>query len=366
MIGRPGYGGIDRLLHRIALDPRFRGIALQKSLAQVERDLIAGDDVPSRPAAPVFVTALPRAGTTLMLNLLSTAACFATHTYRDMPFVLAPLLWSRLSSPFRKFGTLHERAHGDGMTIGYDSPEGFEEIVWRAFWPEHYGANSIAPWTAQHRDREFEGFFVHHMRTVIATRAREREGSPPTRYLSKNNVNIARLPLLRALFGDCLIVVPLRDPASHCRSLLRQHRRFSKLHADEPFARQYMGWIGHFEFGADLRPIDFANGGDEFTRVEPDSIDFWLRYWISAYEAIVDDDVILVDQGRLRVDPAGTLYTLADLLDVDDPEVLTAGATSVRRRDEAANDPGFGDADPSLARRATALYESARNRCINR
>ena len=28
-----------------------------------------------------------------------------------------------------------ERAHGDGMTIGYDSHEAFEEVLWRAFWP---------------------------------------------------------------------------------------------------------------------------------------------------------------------------------------------------------------------------------------
>ena len=57
---------------------------------------------------------------------------FETLTYRDMPFILAPLLWDKISRPLRKAGEKVERAHGDGMMVSFDSPEAFEEVVWLA------------------------------------------------------------------------------------------------------------------------------------------------------------------------------------------------------------------------------------------
>ena len=48
-----------------------------------------------------------------------------------MPFLITPMLWDSISRPFQKPGTVVERVHGDGMTVGYDSPEAFEELLWR-------------------------------------------------------------------------------------------------------------------------------------------------------------------------------------------------------------------------------------------
>ena len=64
-------------------------------------------------------------------------------TYREMPFLLLPLLWNVISRRFYPPDTMLERAHGDGMTIGNDSVEAFEEILWRAFWPEKYPKDRI-------------------------------------------------------------------------------------------------------------------------------------------------------------------------------------------------------------------------------
>ena len=88
------------------------------------------------PRSRFFVTSLPRVGTTLLLDVLSALPAFASHTYRHMPFVLCPILWDRISSGFRKEAELDEREHGDGIMIGYDSSEAFEEIIWMAFWGE--------------------------------------------------------------------------------------------------------------------------------------------------------------------------------------------------------------------------------------
>lgn len=351
------YGALDRILHRLA----FASAPIQKALADMEDRMFAPGTESSPPPRPVFITALPRAGTTLLLNILAAAPDFATQCYRDMPFLFTPILWSRLSRSFRLSAEMRERAHGDGVAVGFDSPEAFEEAYWCAFWPEKYGAERIEPWRRDERNPEFEAFFYRHMRKIIAVRGENRKSSPPHRYLSKNNGNIARLPLLPVLFPDCRIVVPLRSPFAHARSLQRQHRRFKDMHASDPFARRYMTALGHFEFGEALRPIGFTHKlGD------PDSIGFWLRYWLAAHEAIraaPSECLVFVDHENLCARPVESVQALCQSLAIDPgPEILEAAAAIRRPTDDArhrAPDAG------SLLGRAARLFEALRRRAIN-
>ena len=123
------YSFVDRALHYFAFGAPF----VQKVLCELENDLFKGKLEPVGSAGEVFVTGLPRAGTTLVLELLYGTGEFETFTYRDMPFIFAPLLWDKISGPFRKPGDKVERAHGDGMMVSFDSPEAFEEVIWLAF-----------------------------------------------------------------------------------------------------------------------------------------------------------------------------------------------------------------------------------------
>ena len=50
----------------------------------------------------VFVSGLARSGTTILLNALYESDEFASLSYKDMPFVLAPNLWSKLSPNKKK------------------------------------------------------------------------------------------------------------------------------------------------------------------------------------------------------------------------------------------------------------------------
>ena len=72
-----------------------------------------------------------------------------------MPFILAPLLWERVSKGFRKPTGLKERAHGDGLVVGYDSPEAFEEVLWRTYWPQKFTPQGIELWSTHVRHRTF-------------------------------------------------------------------------------------------------------------------------------------------------------------------------------------------------------------------
>ncbi len=319
------YGLFDRLLHRFA----FATTAAQCGTADLEQRLFRRELAAIRPGPPVFITALPRAGTTILLELLAGTPTFASHTYRDMPFVLSPMLWNRLSRPFQRTSAPRERVHEDGIRITQDSPEAFEEVIWRRFWPAHYRPDRIAPWR-DCRDEEFVAFFVDHMRKVIALRARDKPGA--CRYVSKNNANVARLPHLLDTFADAIAVVPFREPLQHAWSLCRQHRRFATLHREDTFMRRYMADIGHFDFGENLRPIDFDGWLDRGTGRDPLHVAFWLDYWLATYRHVMAH----AGHPRLhlvRFESLGErdLAPLAAAIALDDAAALNARAGILKR-----------------------------------
>lgn len=327
------YSTADQWLHQIA----FSTVPAQLALADFE-DRLHREAI-NRVAVerPVFITALPRAGTTLLLECCAGLDEFAAHTYRRMPFVLTPLLWERFSRSFRVSARPRERAHGDGMTVSMDSPEALEEVLWLGFWREHYEADRIRPWEAHEADPEFLEFFRSHIRKLIlATHGEHPHGT--VRYVSKNNANIARMGWLAGAFPDARFVVPFREPLQHAASLRRQHRNFLELHRSDDFARRYMAGIGHFDFGANLRPIDFANWlGPNAPAAQADGLTFWLRYWIVAYrqlletaEAQLGDRVRMVDFDALCHAPGEALAEMADFLEIHDRERFITEARRIR------------------------------------
>jgi hypothetical protein len=229
-----------------------------------------------------------------MLQVLSQFSAVATHTYRDMPFVMAPVLWSRFSKAFHKNNEPRERAHGDGMKVDYDSPEAFEEILWRAFWPEKYTDTRIIP--LSYKDMKYEAniFFNEHIKKIISLRRPDRiqEG----RYLSKNNNNIGRLDLITRMFPDAKILIPVRYPFEQAISLHRQHQNFIKMHKKDAFTSRYMADIGHYEFGDLHRPIAFPDIDKLIFNRNPSEIDYWLAYWIAAYKYVLErrNQVIII------------------------------------------------------------------------
>ncbi len=116
MSSEQNYSALDRMVHRLAFSSR----AIQLSAADVETTLYGSRFRHIAVERPVFITSLPRAGTTLLLEALNRLPGFATHRYRDMPFVSAPLLWDTLSGRFRKTAEL-------SRDPGVDGREGHEQ-----------------------------------------------------------------------------------------------------------------------------------------------------------------------------------------------------------------------------------------------
>ena len=244
------YSWLQQKLHQFALSSEF----MREIMFDVESSTISTNQTDNN---HVFVLGLARSGTTILLNAIYESGEFGSLSYKDMPFVLAPNLWSKLSFN-QDNNDLVERAHGDGIKVSTDSPEAFEEVFWMTFAED--GKNT---------KEKFEKY-VH-----LINHNHHKE-----RYLSKNNQNIRRVELISKIFPNSKILIPFRNPIQHAYSLLTQHQRFIEYSKKDSFISNYMKWIGHTEFGSNYIPIHSKN-----LCFEDDlNINHWLEQWHLTYK----------------------------------------------------------------------------------
>ena len=320
------YTTTERILHKFA----FSSWSSQSSLASFESNYFENKISPIKIDNPVFITGLPRAGTTLLLELCVQSKEFTSHSYKNMPFVMIPLFWEKFSSFFARSDTPRERAHGDGMMISVESPEAFEEIIWNRFWPSRYRNNLIVPWS-DHSYPEFEKFFYDHIKKLLFLSATE--NSVSKRYISKNNLNISRIDYLKKFLPNAIIIVPFRDPFQHAFSLFRQHRRFLKIHSEDSFACRYMKDIGHYDFGRNLKPIDFNDWFSSDNTKDTEIYTFWLEYWVNTYKYLLKTNIKNINffsYDSFCQSPHQYLNSLGKLLRINDLESFTTFGNMVR------------------------------------
>lgn len=275
-----GYGRLVRWLHWLALElnlARQTSFELEKALylRKARQSVGIADE-------PVYVMGLARSGTTITLEVLEKTGMFHSSTYRDMPFALSPNLWKRLT----KFSRVHaqplQRAHGDGLAIEFDSPECFEEIFWRTECKLKKGTSLAYCAPTAESVRAFTDY-----RQLCVLSGLDRLGDPrhkpqhAIRYLSKNNNNVMRIKELSDQH-DARLVLIFRDPMATAWSLYQQHLRFCEIQTDDIFARAYMRWLGHHEFGLGHKPL--ASGIQYLEGLNPAQPDYWLAYWLGSHE----------------------------------------------------------------------------------
>jgi Sulfotransferase family len=263
------YSRGEQWFHRITL-----GSSIISELAfDIEKARFGGVARRRAPASPVFVAGLARAGTTVLTRILHEYGNFASPTYRDLPFPLAPNTWARSRLSANRTVEKKERNHKDGLCHNLDSPESIEEVFWRTFDRRNYIlADRVVPHRpAQQVVSDFKAYV-----TLICLRYNR------TRYLSKNNNNILRLSAICTAFPDAVLVHPFRDPLEHAASLLSQHRNAVFNQRADPFRLKFATWLGHHEFGIGHRPFVFEQYSELFD-MDPETIDYWLFLWVQAY-----------------------------------------------------------------------------------
>jgi hypothetical protein len=123
------YSFFDRLLHNLVLSNK-KIILLLFQLEKLiqKRTFDSGEHI--------FICGMPRSGSTSLLNLIYDSKKYASITYKDMPFIFAPNIWSWLQ--LRKDNRKILRAHNDKILVSQSSPEAFEEAFWVNFSSKDY------------------------------------------------------------------------------------------------------------------------------------------------------------------------------------------------------------------------------------
>ena len=244
------YSWLQQKLHQFALSSKF----MREVTVDIESSTISPNQTDDN---HVFISGLARSGTTILLNAIYASNEFASLSYKDMPFVLAPNLWSKLSFNKQDIDSV-ERAHGDGIKVSEEAPEAFEEVFWMTF---------------DEDGKDIKEKFKNYVQLINHRYQKER-------YLSKNNQNIRRLELISNTFPDSKILIPFRNSIQHAYSLLFQHQRFIAESKKDSFISEYMKWIGHKEFGPSYIPIHKRNliFKDHF------DINHWLEQWYLTYQ----------------------------------------------------------------------------------
>jgi len=279
------YSNIQKFLHDFILDKKF----INKSLFEIEKMIFLKNNNISK-QSHVFITGLPRSGSTSLLNFIYSSNFYASLTYRNMPFILSP----HFSKFFNKKNTLKkERMHKDGIIYDINSPEALDEIFFD-------------------NDEDFiRNELLNYIKLILISKKKER-------YLSKNNLNFKRIDLIKSIISNSIFLIPIREPLHHAYSLLQQHLHFSRLQKKDDFVKRYMNYLGHNEFGIDHRswnnPINFDNFND---------INYWLEQWYLFYQDIIkkyqsyDNCFFIIYEELTNSDYLNTLLGILDLNKTD-------------------------------------------------
>jgi hypothetical protein len=294
-----------------------------KEAGNIETAILARKLEHIRIDKPVFITGLARAGSTLMLEFLASQKNVATHQYRDFPFIFTPYLSRKFTRIFSSATIIKkERAHGDGIFVSPQSPEGMEEMLWQAF---------------KKQDEIFAAFYRAHIRKLLLAERAEH-------YVAKNNNLAGRIPALLAILPDARIIVPVRDPVSHIGSLKRQHEKFLS-EANSARAVRHLRAQGHFEFG----PTRNWTSSNE--------IDGWIQQWNNTYRLLAQyrdhPQFLFVRFEALCDAPDHWLYKIgrhaAIAIDADRHEIFTRSISEPNYYKS-----GFSDAEITHIRVCTA------------
>ncbi len=122
------YNQVQKILHEICLGNKF----IKKSLFELETLIFKNskkfDNVSSK---NIFITSLPRSGTTTILNMFYDSDEYSSLTYNDLPFLMSPNLGKFLFK--KKSSTEFMRPHNDGIKYSINSPEALDEVFLSTF-----------------------------------------------------------------------------------------------------------------------------------------------------------------------------------------------------------------------------------------
>ncbi len=252
------------------------------ALGNLESTMLAGRLAKQRVDRPVYICGLPRAGTTITLQMLSEHPDVVTHKYADFLMPYMPWVWNNVFPriPIDAMRKPVPRIHRDRIEVTRDSAEMGEEILWEHFFPHIHDESKYTVLDGSTSNPAFERFYDEHLRKLSLVRGR-------SRYVSKAIMCVVRMQYLRRIFPDARFLLYVRNPIDHVASLTKQDRIWAELERDDPRQIEIIELTGHHEFGT--RQVMANVGNPEELRAIRTLFDEgrWAesraRYWAYVY-----------------------------------------------------------------------------------
>jgi hypothetical protein len=247
------YNLIQKFLHNLCFNFSF----INKSLYEIEKLFFLKKTFfnNTQNQKHVFITGLPRSGTTCILNYIYSTGEYASLKYKNMPFLFSVNINSKVYNQ-KDFDPML-RAHNDRLSFNLNSPESFDEVFLNSF-----------------DSKEIKYEIINYISLIL-------KFYDKNTYLSKNNKNYKRINFLKSIFPNSKFIIPFRHPLQHSISLLNQQNNFTNLQNKEKFILDYMNFLGHNEFGLNHKP--WFTPEFYFNR---NDINYWLEQWIKFYDFV--------------------------------------------------------------------------------
>ena len=166
-----------------------------------------------------------------------------------MPFTLSPRLASLASRLNNASRIEKERFHKDEIMISNESPECLDEVFWIKADKDYFNKSLNTNLLINEKYLNGYGYLISSFCKF------QNKG----RSLIKNNNNHIRLRILSRYFSQSIFLIIYRDPIFQSLSLLRMHKRFSELQANDSYILDYMNLLGHREFGKGAKSFQYGN-----------------------------------------------------------------------------------------------------------
>ena len=242
----------ERLLHNLITKNKL----LNKFFFEFEKILYLNKVTQFQNNKHIFVSGLPRSGSSILTIFLHNTNKFGSLTYSDSPFLLAPNFYSNFKK--KNINKFFKRIHDDGIEISLSSPEALDNLFFLTY------------------SNEFNLHVVDYINLILFKTTKDR-------YLSKNNNIFDEFETLFRIFPNMILVVPFRDPVQQSNSLLRQHSNIKSKQKKNKFILEYMNSIGHHEFGLGYK---FRRQPNKFH--DTNNINHWIEQWYLFYLSAVN------------------------------------------------------------------------------
>ncbi|MHA2049671.1 MAG: sulfotransferase [Promethearchaeota archaeon] len=241
---------------------------------------------------PIYITGVARAGTTIILEMLSKHPDLASHRYKHLLIPYIPHWFSQITKVTKFYTKPLERLHKDGIIVTRESPEAVEEIFWQEFFKNSHNEKVSNVIEKNVSNPRFERFYRTHIKKLIYNQN-------TSRYLAKNNYNLTRLEYLLEIIPSSKFLLIIRNPINHVASLIKQSLLFMKMERKRPLLHDWLSILGHHEFGNWQSCINTGNTDiiQEIRELWSSKTTFvkgWADYWNSLYKYIADK----LDQNR--------------------------------------------------------------------